>query len=116
MVGIKAVGSLGFLFSVYRCIILQLTKRTKSEIQEGGTQFVRSTKGRAKEAFRIGNDMFKQNLGIQSLLMQLELHLLDIIERMASTRLLRRVLGLKFKGNRPTGEMNMNGNKGFHLV
>jgi len=65
-------GSLGFLFSAYCCIFLQLTKRTRSEIQEGDTQLVRSTKGRAKEVFRIGNDMFKQNFGIQSLLLQLE--------------------------------------------
>jgi len=47
-------GSLGFQFPAYHCIILQLTKRTRSEIQEVDTQFVRSTKGRAKEAFRIG--------------------------------------------------------------
>lgn len=48
---------------------------------------MRSTKGRTKEAFRIGNDIFKQNLGIQSLLMHLEekqLHLLDTIKRMAN--------------------------------
>ena len=80
---------------------------------------MRSTKGRAKEAFRIGNDMFKQNLGIQSLLMQLEkkqLHLLDTIKRMANIRMLRGVLGLKFKGNRATGEINVYGNKSFSLV
>jgi len=56
---------------------------------------VRSTKGRTKEAFRFGNDMFKQNFGIQSLLMQLEekqLHLLDTVKRMANIRMLRRAL------------------------
>jgi hypothetical protein len=45
-------------------------------------------------------EMFKQSLGIQSLLMQLEekqLHLLDTIKRMANIRMLRRVLGLKLK-------------------
>jgi len=72
---------------------------------------VKSTKGRAKEAFRIGNDIFKQNLGIQSLLMQLEekqLHLLDTIKRMANIRMLRRALGLKFE--------KMYGNESFSLV
>ena len=39
--------------------------------------------------------MFKQNFGIQSLLMQLEekqLHLLDTVKRMANIRMLRRAL------------------------
>jgi hypothetical protein len=111
--------SLGFLFSAYHFIIPQLTKRTRSEIQEGDTQFVRSTKGSAEEAYRIGNEMFKQNLGIQSLLMQFEekqLHLLDTIKRMANIRMLRSILGLKFKGNRPIEEVNIYGNKSFSLV
>jgi hypothetical protein len=61
-------GDEGFLFSAYSCIILQLTKRARSdEIQEGDTQFVRSAKGGAKEIYRIGSEIFKQKMEIQSL-------------------------------------------------
>jgi hypothetical protein len=41
---------------------------------------------------------------------------LDTIKRLANIRILRRVLGLKFKGNRPTGELNIYGNKSLILV
>jgi hypothetical protein len=68
MVGMKSVGASSFLPTVALCIILQLTKGTRSEIQEGDTtQFMRSTKGGAKEVFRFGNEMFKQNMEIHSL-------------------------------------------------
>ena len=57
--------------------------------------------------------------GEQKRLLELEekqLYLLDTIKRLASIRVLRRVLGLKFKRNRPTGEINVYGSISFRLI